>query len=424
MNFKEINFKEILETLDSEQIEEIKDLISVIEERNENKKVLRLLKECLKRTKNIRNSKPFINHFKDIEKIKFNDLTGLEDESDISNIIFSLYNEMYKEGGLSGDEANENGDLLTLPCIVSRCNKIVLSKSLFEKTLIKDFKYINTSSYERDNQKTLLPLDFIQFHNDKIDLGIFCVEVHDTNFNIVSSCPLKIYSDNNIDYVEVGDSLYNDDDDDESDDDDDDGKLRMSTVKDTNGNVYCIKADISIEDVMEYIKKENYIEPTNLSKYSHYNSNNSDYEYVNKVFNSNEKVPKKKEINKPIPSENTFSSFKCYIKGFFVTNYFSPSITNINQPDPEMYHTNMVWLNQLTLVNFISNNNHIDKIQIGDFITVTYDSITKDYKLSINGLGDEKCAYSCLPISSIFMKQNLFTGIEYSILSIENYFNN
>lgn len=409
-----MDFRQILKRLNSNEINNIKKMINEME-RNKNIK-------CIKNNlKNIRNSIPFKNELKDLNKIRLRKLSEEIEENPINQISTSLLFNNNEFNGVSGDEINNNDDLITLPTLVSRCSKIKLSKPLYDKSDLKDFEYINTSSYERNNTNTLLPLDFIQFHNDKIDIGILCLEVYNTNFEIINSCPLTIY-DNDNNSIEVGDSLR--DDDSSENDDYNDIDTRMSTVKDSNGNVYCIKKDIRLFEIKDYLNDENTIEPSNVSKYSHMNSSNINYSYINKLF-------KKKKIHKinniPSQNQNSYNSFKCYIKGFFIMNYYSSLDDNDNQPDPNKYHTNMIWLEQLTLIKFISNNNKIERIIIGDFIEINYNNENDNYDLEIKEYTLDSLHYSCIPNKSSFfsnIQREVFKSGNYSILSIKNYWNN
>ena len=139
----------------------------------------------------------------------------------------------------------------------------------------------------------------------------------------------------------------------------------------------------------------------------------------------------KKTYNLPSKNDNnTYSSFSCYIKGFFITNYYSVGSDGYTY-DPNKYHTNMIWLNQLTLVKFIASldGSKIDEIIIGDFMICTK-NVNNDYmNLTLKSFNDntkENACYSCLPILSKVMnyEDKQFSNINCSILSIENYFQN
>lgn len=411
-----MDFRKLLQDLSNENIVEIKNIIENIEERRKFEK----FQKTIKKIENIRKIKPFLKQ--EIDKVKLVDLTDFEELSKINSINSDLVGNFYNDNGVSGEEYNDKEQLVTLPSIVSRCTKIQLYKPLDEKTSLSDFNYIDTTNYIRGEQNTLLPLDFIQFHNDNIDIGIFCVEIYDKNFNLISSRPLNItYADGTI---EVGTSLNDQNDDDDDDDDDqDENDIRFSTLKDTNGNVYVLKHEITLNEIKDYLNLNNTIEPSNCSKYSHYNSNNIYSAYVDKLFNK--KKEKKKTYNLPTPNNNnTYSSFSCYIKGFFITNYYSVGSDGYSA-DPEKYHTNMIWLNQLTLVKFISSEDGsgINQIIIGDFMN--YENKVLTLKSFTDNTKENAC-YSCLPILSKVMdyQDQDFTNINCSILSIENYFSN
>ena len=419
-----MDFRKLLQDLSNENIVEIKNIIENIEERRKFEK----FQKTVKKIENIRKIKPFLKQ--EIDKVKLVDLTDFEELSKINSINSDLVDDFYNSNGLSGEECNINNELVTLPSIVSRCTGIQLSKPLDDKSSLSDFNYIDTTTYIRNDQNTLLPLDFIQFHNNNIDIGIFCVEIYDKSFNLIDSRPLKInYSKNST--IEVGTSLNDQSDDDDDDDDQDDKDIRFSTLKDTNGNVYVLKHEITLNEIKDYLNLNNTIEPSNCSKYSYYNSNNIYSAYVDKLFNK--KKEKKKTYNLPSKNDNnTYSSFSCYIKGFFITNYYSVGSDDYTY-DPNKYHTNMIWLNQLTLVKFIasSDGSKINEIIIGDFMiyrdrnnikSLTLKSLIYDIDQNV----EEAPYYSCLPILSKVMdyQDKDFTDIDCSILSIENYFSN
>ena len=449
-----MNFREILSSLDKDKIEEIKKMISDIERNRE-------IRPFINKLKNIRNSKPFIDKLKEINKVKFIDLTDFIEESEINSVdpLFDSLDSYKDKEHSSGNQVNDDDDLITLPALVTRCSLITLSEPLLKNstlTSLKNLDYINTSKYGRDNNNTLLPLDFIQFHNNDLDLGIFCIEVYNTNLEIVESCPLKI-SDNDGNSIEVGDSLIDDENDDNNDDnnddDDDEKNSYLSTVKDTNGNVYTIKSRVRLNDIKDYLEVNNKIykkiEPTNLSKFSHLNSNNTGYTEVNNAFNERlNKIKVKNSFHLPNKDNDSFCSFKCYIKGFFVSNWYSTKKNGEEiVEDTDEYHTNMIWLEQLTLVEVTASNDktRIEQIKIGDFINVTYNDQNNDqnnnYNLYVKNIyktnteaESEAESYSCLPVKSNFIlpsDTNInsdnyleLNEIEYSILSVKNYFQN
>lgn len=365
---------------------------------------LDLIKRLVNENGNVDDIIKELNNYKNNSKIHSkinsnnNDLINLRKDNNLKcfnnkNIHFNKIKDPYSKDLINYDlndfiyneKLISNGDL----------NELLPKLSCFELDS-KKYNGLNFNDLqfnEPDSFNELKPLDIIQFNNNNVDIGLFIIDIYNSDLNLIDSCSLKLlkYSKSYINddndensYMEVGNDINLDDNGEEIPGQVD---VKISTVKDTYGNVYKIKENTTLSQIDEYLNEENVLFPSNQSKsLNEIYINHGNYNEINET----------NEINN-------------YIKGFLLFNSYS--INDDNKPNLNEPHLTMIWLNQPILFNY---NKLENTIKIGNF----FNYYGKESKLKFtNDLSDNDLNQLCLPINSDFYKNN-FKDLEINSLKI------
>lgn len=302
---------------------------------------------------------------------------------------------------ISGNVLNNNNENISIPNLLLRNINIYFTENY--NILFKDLNYIETTNELKENN-LLSPLDILQFHSNYLDIGLFCLDIYENNFNLNNSISLTFKDSNSNSIIILGEDFYKNNENPPNRD------IKMSTVKDTLGNVYSLKETITFSYLNDFLDNNKIIEPSNKSDYL----NNNNFYLKKKFINNN----KKERIFK-----DEISPINCYIKGFLIFNSYSKKLNEENNeyiPDLDKPHTVILYLNQLTLIKF---NKNIDRlaINVGDFMNINQIG-GNSYSIIFN---ENDNYYNYLPLKSIFYKsiieKRLFEGFKFSILSPEIY---
>lgn len=353
---------------------------------------LDLIKRLVNENGNIDDIIKELNNYKNNSKIisNNNDLINLRKDNNLKtfnnkNIHFNKIKDPYNNDLINYDL----NDFIYNDKLISngRLDELLPKLSCFELDSKKfnDLKFNDLQFDDKTNSfNKLKPLDIIQFNNNNVDIGLFIIDIYNLDLDLIDSCSLKLlnysksfinYDNDENNYMEVGNDINLDDNGEEIP-----GRIdiKFSTVKDTNGNVYELKKDVTLSQIDEYLNEENVLFPSNHSKslneiyINHNNNNNNEINETNEIIN--------------------------YIKGFLLFNSYS--INDKNEPNLNEPHLTMIWLNQPILFNY---NKLENTIKIGNFFNYN----GKESKLFFNNdLKENDLNQLCLPINSDFYKNN------------------
>lgn len=280
--------------------------------------------------------------------------------------------------------------------------------ALSSLTAVSDHVYLDTTDYTRGGDVTLLPMDVISLSNDKVDIGIFVVEVFSaqtttSNFKRESGCEITVPG--NPDNIVLGGNY----DADEDETIPDIGEI-LSMAKDTNGNVYAIRQGCYFGKVRTFLT-DGILEPTNTSTYSGVNDvpnyGNGKHEIVlERPEESDLYRLERHTVNLPTNDGNTYiSSFECYVKGLLTFN-------TDDATTPENHHVTTIWLDVPTLISVTkteSSETYI--VNIGEIIT-SGTTAAANGSLAIKTVPFDPTSTAYLPTESTFYQNNFTTALE------------
>ena len=308
-----------------------------------------------------------------------------------------------------------------------------------------DLTYTDGTLFTRNETATLLPLDVLTLYNTKVAISFYVVEVYNkTNNRIVYNDGCEVTAENGIvlggNYNSDAPITYNDT-----------NSTYMSTAKDTHGNVYVLKKNTMLSNVIKYLHVDSdnepaSIEPTNMSEATGKYNDNPNYECGEREFILEKPIESyvvKKESkanNIPDKTGNSLCAFSCYIRGFLIfnTNTIDSSVTTDN------CNATAIWIDTPVLFKVEKsdsgdiNDPFAYKISIGNMITTTDNAKLGSLKIKLNNFNvnydndsknDSEIAY--LPIESGFYKKNFIddstteaaiTNVNFRINTISNYY--
>lgn len=309
----------------------------------------------------------------------------------------------------------------------------------------EDETYTESTLFTRNETATLLPLDVLTLYNTKIAISFYVVEVYNiTNNRIVYNDGCEVTAENGIvlggNYNNDAPITYNDT-----------NSTYMSTAKDTHGNVYVLKKNTTLSNVIKYLHVDSdnepaSIEPTNMSEATGKYNDNPNYECGEREFILEKPIEsyvvkkERKAGNIPKNTGNSLCAFSCYIRGFLIFN------TNTIESEAATDNCNAtaIWIDTPVLFKVEKsdsgdvNDPFAYKISIGNMITTTDNAKLGSLKIKLNKFdvnsdndnkNDSEIAY--LPIESGFYKKNFIddstteasiTGVNFRINTISKYY--
>ena len=310
--------------------------------------------------------------FKEIDsgRVRLNSIKGNE----IGSLSFELNGYSYINSNGYGV-----GDLLGLlkrnyNIEVKIENEYKTLKDVDFTSTIYDINNMNNDEFKNEINNlysSLHSLDLIEVCTNNFDMGILCNEIYDEHFDLTESNVIRFNGS-----VTIGEELRSVEPTQTGSSD-----ILMSSVKDSTGNVYSISSNVTLSQVDDYLNLNNTLEPKNESK-------------------PIESLSMKQLSVQPNKYD---SSTVKYFKGFLIFNsYYKDNDidTSINY---DKYNTTMIWINQPTLIK-IAVSDKLCEVNIGNFITISFDLVNNKYILSLNEIKTERD--TCIPIKSEFYEKN------------------